>query len=72
MQFSTGPRSCLGKNVALLEMKKLLIRLFTEYELSLVQPQAPLSCRRYLVTKSLEPIMVRVGHRTVDMASDKV
>ena len=62
-QFSTGPRSCLGKNIALLEMKRLLLRLFTEYDLTLVEPLAELRCRRFLVTKSLSPLLVRVTHR---------
>ena len=68
VQFSTGPRSCLGKNIALLEMKKLLLRVLTEYDLKLVHPQAELRCRRFLVTKSLSPLLVRISHRKVRAA----
>ncbi|OAP60324.1 hypothetical protein AYL99_05326 [Fonsecaea erecta] len=58
--FSTGPRSCIGKNIALLEMKLLLYCFFRRYDLSLVDPGVELRCRRYLVTKPLSAVLVRV------------
>ncbi|OQV04057.1 hypothetical protein CLAIMM_09006 isoform 2 [Cladophialophora immunda] len=58
--FSTGPRSCIGKNIALLEMKLLLYSFFRRYDLSLLDPGAELRCRRYLVTKPLSSVLVRV------------
>ncbi|KIY00909.1 uncharacterized protein Z520_03575 [Fonsecaea multimorphosa CBS 102226] len=63
--FSTGPRSCIGKNIALLEMKLLLYSFFRRYDLSLVQPGVELQCRRYLVTKPLSSVLVRVQRAEV-------
>jgi cytochrome P450 len=32
MNFSAGPRSCLGKHLAMLEVKITLIKLFKKYK----------------------------------------
>lgn len=37
--FGGGPRVCLGKNVALLEISKLVPELFRRYEIKLVDPE---------------------------------
>jgi hypothetical protein len=41
-------------------MKLLLYSFFRRYDLSLMEPGADLQCRRYLVTKPLSPVLVRV------------
>ena len=59
-QFSTGPRSCIGKNVAILEMKLLLYSRFRRYDLSLSPTTPQLGCLRLLVTKAVTPVWVNV------------
>ncbi|EXJ75668.1 uncharacterized protein A1O5_00175 [Cladophialophora psammophila CBS 110553] len=58
--FSTGPRSCIGKNIAILEMKLLLYSLFRRYDLSLSPTTSNLRCLRLLVTKPLSPVLVNI------------
>ncbi|KAI1435577.1 cytochrome P450 [Xylaria sp. CBS 124048] len=42
MGFSRGRKNCLGQNVALLSMKKVVSALVMKYRLRLVEPEAPL------------------------------
>ncbi len=37
--FQAGPRTCLGQNMALLEMKCVLARLLSSYQFELAQPK---------------------------------
>ncbi|KAL1631085.1 hypothetical protein SLS56_004611 [Neofusicoccum ribis] len=40
MTFGMGPRTCIGKNISLLEIYKLIPSLFLRYEIELVNPKA--------------------------------
>ncbi|KAH7059039.1 cytochrome P450 [Macrophomina phaseolina] len=40
MTFGMGPRTCIGKNISLLEIYKLLPSLFLRYDIQLVDPKA--------------------------------
>ena len=37
-KFGRGPRSCIGKNVSLMEMKKLIPELVLRFEIDIVDP----------------------------------
>lgn len=51
--FGTGSRSCLGKNVSLLEMNKLIPQVFRHYELALVHPEQDWTVETYWFSKQL-------------------
>lgn len=40
--FSTGPRSCIGRHVALIELQVLIATMFKHFDFQLVHPDAPL------------------------------
>lgn len=40
--FSTGPRACVGRNVAMMELQLVIATLFRKFDFELVDPQAPL------------------------------
>ncbi|CAJ2511150.1 Uu.00g067750.m01.CDS01 [Anthostomella pinea] len=42
MGFSRGRRSCLGQNIAVMQMKKVIPALVVKFQMSLVDPDAPL------------------------------
>lgn len=51
--FGTGSRSCLGKNVSLLEMNKLIPQLLRRYEFSLINPEREWTVETYWFSKQL-------------------
>lgn len=40
--FSVGPRACVGRNVALMELSILIASIFRRYDIELAEPNAPL------------------------------
>lgn len=61
-QFGGGSHLCIGKNLALLEMNKILPLLFREYDMELLRPGEELSYHStfFVVQKGLE---VRIRRR---------
>ncbi|CAI7616271.1 unnamed protein product [Penicillium glandicola] len=45
--FSTGKWRCLGKDVALLELQKVLVELLRRYDIAVVDPTQPMKSRNY-------------------------
>ncbi|KAJ6133778.1 hypothetical protein N7523_000100 [Penicillium sp. IBT 18751x] len=45
--FSTGKWRCLGKDVALLELQKVLVELLRRYDIAVVDPTRPMKSRNY-------------------------
>ncbi|KAI1627615.1 cytochrome P450 [Exophiala viscosa] len=43
--FSAGKRSCLGQHVAWIEMKKFLPELLNKFDIELVDPKRPITCK---------------------------
>jgi len=56
--FSYGPRGCVGKNLATLELFIILATVFRRYEFVLEDPNAPFLCREGFLRK---PLYTRVG-----------
>lgn len=56
VQFGGGSHLCLGRNLALLEMNKVLPQLIRRYDLRLVHPGRPLKHNTtfFVVQKGLE------------------
>ncbi|KAJ2975729.1 hypothetical protein NUW58_g8274 [Xylaria curta] len=57
--FSRGRRSCLGQNIAVLSIKKVIPALITKFKLSLVDPDASLEADCAPAAVILEPIYVK-------------
>lgn len=53
LAFGTGSRSCLGKNVSLLEMNKLVPQVLRRYRVELVDPEKPLRVENYWFAKQV-------------------
>jgi len=60
-QFGGGSHLCIGRNLALLEMNKVLPRLLRDYELELVYPDRPLKANTtfFVVQSGLEVVIRR-------------
>lgn len=53
LAFGTGSRSCLGKNVSLLEMNKLVPQVLRRYHVELVNPEESLKVENYWFAKQV-------------------
>ncbi|KAH9207923.1 cytochrome P450 [Leptodontidium sp. 2 PMI_412] len=62
LTWGAGPRTCLGKNVALMEMTKLVPHLVRKFDISLVEPDKPLENVFYGFVKKKQ-FMVRIKKR---------
>ncbi|KAI0871600.1 cytochrome P450 [Hypoxylon argillaceum] len=58
MGFSRGRRNCIGQNIAVLSMKKVLPALIMKFKLSLVDPDAPLDANYTAAVAVLGPVYV--------------
>ncbi|KAI9508525.1 cytochrome P450 monooxygenase pc-bph [Russula earlei] len=58
--FSYGPRACVGRNLAVLELLVIISSIFRRYELILEHPDEPLSTREGFLRK---PLSCLVGMR---------
>lgn len=58
-QFGGGSHLCIGRNLALLEMNKVLPRLIRDYDLKLVHPDRPLKANTtfFVVQSGLEVLI---------------
>ncbi|GAP90136.1 putative cytochrome p450 oxidoreductase protein [Rosellinia necatrix] len=59
MGFSRGRRNCLGQNIAVLSMKKVVPALVMKFKLTLVDPDAPLGADYAPAAAVVEPIHVK-------------
>ncbi|KAF1848283.1 putative cytochrome P450 monooxygenase [Cucurbitaria berberidis CBS 394.84] len=62
LAWGAGNRSCLGKNIALAEIYKLVATLYSLFDISLVDPSASLRFTETLLTKQ-QSINVRFSYR---------
>lgn len=53
LAFGSGSRTCLGKNVSLLEMNKLVPQVLRRYRVELVDPEKPLRVENYWFAKQV-------------------
>ncbi|KAI1662893.1 cytochrome P450 [Daldinia decipiens] len=59
MGFSRGRRSCLGQNIAMLQMKKVIPAILIKYKLSLANPEATLDADFSPGVAYLEPLYIK-------------
>ncbi|KAL5498955.1 hypothetical protein ACEPAH_1473 [Sanghuangporus vaninii] len=62
--FSFGPRACVGRNLAYLELQIIIASVFRRYEFVLENPEEPLVTREGFLRK---PVQCRVGMRRRDI-----
>lgn len=62
-QFGGGARTCIGKNISLCEMYKMIPQLLRGYKLELVEPQRSWKTHNYWFNKPSE-VYTRVTTRT--------
>ncbi|KAG0647709.1 Cytochrome P450 monooxygenase [Hyphodiscus hymeniophilus] len=62
-QFGGGSHLCIGRNLALLEMNKILPLLLKEYDIELIHPDRPLNANTtfFVVQSGLEVLIKRRG-----------
>lgn len=64
-QFGAGARTCLGKNISLLEMSKLVPQLLRNYDITLSNPDADwVLTDNWFVKQS--NVFCRINRRKVD------
>lgn len=65
-QFGGGSHLCIGRNLALLELNKLLPRLLRDYRMELVHPDRPLKAKAtfFVVQSGLEVSISKRSHET--------
>lgn len=61
--FSAGPRNCIGQRFALLEMKIVIARLLTSFNLELPKDFKPVELTSELVLKPRQGIKLQVTER---------
>uniref|UniRef100_A0A6A7G693 Cytochrome P450 704B1 n=1 Tax=Hirondellea gigas TaxID=1518452 RepID=A0A6A7G693_9CRUS len=61
--FNGGPRLCLGKTMALLEMKRLIINLFSQFDFELV-PNRPITYKVAIILWIKDGLWVRATPRS--------
>ncbi|KAK7204357.1 putative cytochrome P450 [Myxozyma melibiosi] len=60
--FGAGTRSCIGKNISMMEMSKVVPQLFREYKVSLATPDLEWEVRNYWFVQQ-ENLFVKVERR---------
>jgi len=58
--FSTGPRNCIGKNLAYIEMRLVLTRLLWEFDIELVNEQQEWNNARVFMIWEKNPLFIRL------------
>nr|XP_042910442.1 cytochrome P450 4V2-like isoform X2 [Parasteatoda tepidariorum] len=61
--FSAGPRNCIGQKFALMEEKTVLANIFRSFEVTSKDPRDKVNVYPSLVSRNLEPLMLRFTHR---------
>jgi cytochrome P450 len=61
-QFGLGARTCIGKNVSMLEMSKLIPQLVRQFDFELEKPDTPWKTANYWFVKQFD-FNVRVKER---------
>ncbi|KAJ7868673.1 cytochrome P450 monooxygenase [Mycena leptocephala] len=62
--FSSGPRACVGRNLAALELSLIIATLFRRYHFVLAEPEKPLETREGFIRK---PVRCNVGIQRRDV-----
>lgn len=63
MGFSRGRRSCLGQNIAMLQMKKVIPAILMRFKLNLANPGATLDADYSPAVAYLEPLYVKSHYK---------
>ncbi|KAI9737244.1 MAG: hypothetical protein M1818_005776 [Claussenomyces sp. TS43310] len=58
--FSTGPRNCIGKNLAYVEMRLVLVRLLWEFDLELVDQEQKWDETKVFLIWAKKPLWIRL------------
>ena len=63
LHFGQGPRQCIGRNIALMSMWKILVTLLKRYEFEVVDREDRLELLNYGTAEKKGPLLVRVKRR---------
>ena len=63
--FSTGPRNCVGKNLAMAEMKLILARLVWQFEWQLADDNFNLDKQRVFIMREKPDLNLRMKLREI-------
>ncbi|QRW07861.1 cytochrome P450 family protein [Ceratobasidium sp. AG-Ba] len=69
--FSYGPRACVGRNLANMEMLLIIGSLFHRYEFELHKPEQKLLTREGFLRKPLECKIIRIAPNHISIADPK-
>ncbi|KAI4152136.1 MAG: hypothetical protein L6R39_001887 [Caloplaca ligustica] len=61
--FSMGPRNCLGKNLAYLEMRSILVRILWNFDITLCEESHGWSDQKSYILWDKPPLWVKLEHR---------
>lgn len=66
LHFGTGNRQCLGRNIAMMSVWKIMVTLFKNFDFELVNPNEKFEMFEYGVADKKGPFNVRVKRRVVN------
>jgi len=62
MAFGMGSRTCIGKNISLMEMAKIIPQIVRNFDVSLASPKAEWRCQNHWFVKQTG-LFVKVSRR---------
>ncbi|KAJ5334645.1 isotrichodermin C-15 hydroxylase [Penicillium brevicompactum] len=64
--FSVGPRNCIGRNLAYVEMRLILTRIIFNFNLELTEPEVDWRDQKCYTLWTKKPLMVKISERDMN------
>lgn len=58
LKLGAGPRNCVGKNLAMMELNKIVVELYRHYNVILANPEMPWKISGHWITRQSDMDMI--------------